>query len=326
MEKIIKNVFNNNLNIEKHLGQENNNEVFLGDYLIHKQKKKVLVKMISRSQIKDLDQYMIELGFLKYLSNFNSSSMYINQIYNCQLTPEYIIIVAENPEGIPLSKFINQIKDFKPEKYFELISVIMFKILLGINYIHKKGVAHRGLNPETIYINYKDGIISSLKFTDFAISCGNYVKIDQNINLNQKDRKSYYKFCQTIEMDINPPENFDLDNLVKKIKKITRNQTRNSIYLYLAKKSDIWALGILFWKLINYNPSGSGSPLDLEFNQNGDWKTFKGNKKINKDKLKLIKNIHRLIIDMMLNNIPHRGKSNEILDSFLIEFKYHDDD
>jgi serine/threonine protein kinase len=61
--------------------------------------------------------------------------------------------VEGEPEPIMLN--INQ--------YNKLSCAIMFRLLLAINYIHEKGVAHRGLNPETIYIDYKDGLIESIK-------------------------------------------------------------------------------------------------------------------------------------------------------------------
>ena len=65
-------------------------------------------------------------------------------------------------------------------EYYRLILITIYKLLLALNYIHTKGVAHRGINPETIYITY-DNISKSiidLKFTDFSVSCGKYIELE----------------------------------------------------------------------------------------------------------------------------------------------------
>ena len=208
--------------------------------------------MISRKDIVNFEQVLIEVGFLRYLSKFKTSLEYINLCYNIKLTDDYLIVILERPKGVTLKYFLNDIKNLPMKEYNKLVCVIMFRLLLAVNYIHDKGVAHRGLNPETIYIDYKDGLIESIKITDFAVSCGNYVSLSYD-NSNNQTNKVYNKVCETLHLEINPPETLKISSLINKIKKLTKDQTRESIYLYLAKKADIWSLGILFWKLLNRN-------------------------------------------------------------------------
>jgi hypothetical protein len=122
---------------------------------------------------------------------------------------------------------------------------------------------------------------------------------------------------------INPPEKFNIDKLIKQIQNISNDKSRETSYLYLAKKADIWSLGIIFWKLLNYN--GSQNPLELKFPVNyqtdKSWMTFNGMK----TKDKLIPNIFKIVVSLMLSEIPNRGKSNEILENFIIINKYYDD-
>jgi serine/threonine protein kinase len=215
----------------------------------------------------------------------------------------------------------------------------MFRLLLSINYIHSKGVAHRGLNPETIYIDYVDGLINDLKITDFAVSCGNYESVNYENQKSKNKSKTlktskktiYNKVCETINLEINPPENFKLSSLISRIKQLAVDQTRESIYLYLAKKADIWALGILFWKLLN-RKSLDQNPLDLKFptnySQNQMWKKNPISGEIvnnfdNKDNLDIMGALFKIVIDLMLSKIPDRGKSDEILERFITTNKYY---
>jgi hypothetical protein len=125
-------------------------------------------------------------------------------------------------------------------------------------------------------------------------------------------------------MVVNPPERFSIDSLVKQIQSLIDNQTKESTYLYLAKKLDIWSLGILFWKLLNRKDI-SQNPLDLVFpsnyQKNKSWKKFNGRSDVNP----LMSKIFQVVVEKMLIEIPFRGKSNEILEEFIVINKYYDD-
>jgi serine/threonine protein kinase len=344
MNNVLSKLFNNQLELMNHIGNENNASVYDGVYNNNSKMTNVIIKMIPRKDIKYIDQMLIEIGFLKYLSGFKTSLQYINVCYSIKLSSEYLIIVLEKPNGRTLKDIIENYKFSNWDEYYKFIKVIMFRLLLAINYIHSKGVAHRGLNPETIYIDYVDGFVNQLKISDFAVSCGNYESINYE-NQRKKTKGSsqssktqkktiYNRVCETINLDINPPENFKLSKLIARIKQLSTNQTRESIYLYLAKKADVWSLGILFWKLLN-RKSLDESPLDLKFptnyNQNLSWKTLPidiNNKSVlgdinGKDNFDIMNAFFKIVVDLMLNKIPSRGKSDEILEKFITTNKYY---
>ena len=341
MDKLIKDLFNNQLELQNHLGIENNAEMYEGKYNNNSKILNVIVKMISRKDIKQLEQVLVEVGFLKYLSSYKSSIKFINVCYNIKLTPEYLILILEKPQGVPLSQFINQenIRNMKFKDYYNLIMVIMYRLLLAINYIHTKGVSHRNLNPETIYVDYQDGLIENIKITDFDISCGKYVSLKNDFNMNTNQSKTqknsrnsrknnkkniYNKICESIDLEIDPPEKLSIPKLIEKIKRLSKNQTKETINLYLAKKTDIWSLGMLYWKLIN-KENLNDNPLNLQFPKNykinHSWKTYKGPK----ENSRFIQKIFNIVIEMMLSEIPERGKSDEVLDKFIITNKYYEE-
>ena len=327
MDTIITQLFNNQLKLDNRIGNINNTEVFEGTYNNNSKTFEVIVKMISKKDVKNFEEVLIEVGFLKYLSKFKTSSKYVSICYDIKLTKDYLIVILERPKGITLKQFLRLIKSLPTTEYNKLVCIIMFRLLLAVNYIHDKGVAHRNLTPDSIYIDYVDGVVESIKITDFAISCGNYVLTDlSTITLTNMagPNNIYNKFCKTIKLDINAPETLKIDELVAKIKKLATDQTRESIYLYLAKKIDIWELGILFWKLLNHN-SPTKNPLDLKFPKNysstSSWKEYKGHSN------RLMKKIFKIVITLMLSEIPERGKSYEILEKFVILNKYlYDED
>jgi serine/threonine protein kinase len=326
MENIIENLYKKRVSINKFLGNENNASVYEGLLNVKNKNLSVIVKAIPRKDLKYFSKLLLEIGFLKYLSKFVSSKKYICLYYSIKLTPEYLIIVQEMPSGITLTQFVQQISSKTDKKeYYRLILITIYKLLLALNYIHTKGVAHRAINPDTIYISYNEETksIIDLKITDFSVSCGKYVELDVNSTMWKQNNM----FCESIDLMINPPEKFNIDKLVKQIQELTRNntntnQSRETAYLYLAKKADIWSLGIIFWKLLNFN--SIQNPLLLKFPENyqtdKSWMTFNG---IAEDKL--IPNIFKIVVKLMLSEIPNRGKSNEILENFIILNKYYDD-
>ncbi len=322
LQQIILGEFNNKLALNNHIGYEHNSSVYQGIYNNNKRNLNVLVKVIPRKDTPNFNQLLLEIGFIKYLSKFVSSKKYISICYNVKLTKDYLIIVQELPIGMTLKKFISQIKDLTYGEYCRLICVLMYKLLIAINYIHVKGVAHRGLNPENIYVNYVNGQILDVKITDFAVSCGKYIGISYDSS-KQNSRLDDY-FCQTLDFLINPPEKFNISELVARIKRLSKDQTRNSIYLYLAKKADIWALGILFWKLLNKKNNGE-NPLDIQFpveyQKSKSWKVFNGSSEASK----LIRKIFESVIERMLSEIPKRAKSSDILENFVLVNKYYED-
>ncbi len=323
MKSSIESLFNNQLKIHKNIGYENSTMIYEGTYIVDSSVENVTIKIIPIKDHKKLEQMIIEMGFLQYLSKFKTSKKYINLCHNIKLTSTDLIVILEKPKGVTLKEFIKNINNLPWDKYYNLITVIMYRLLLAINYIHSKGVAHRGLNENSIYIDYKDGLIEDIKISDFAVSCGKYVSVPHS-KINSNENNVYNKVCNTIHLEITPPENFNLESLITKIKKLAKDQTRESIYLYLAKKTDIWTLGILFWKLLNRN-SLTDNPLNRKFPVNykavTTWKKYQGN---NTNSV-LAEKLYEIVVNLMLSEIPFRGKSEEILENFITISKYFDD-
>jgi serine/threonine protein kinase len=320
-------LFNNRLEINNQKYQ-NNATILEGYYNNNTKVLDVIVKMISRKDIKYLEQVLIEVGFLKYLSKFKTSIQYITLCYGIKITPKHLIIILERPKGITLTQLMNTVQFKDWNEYYNFIKVIMFRLLLAIDYIHNKDVAHRNITPETIYVNYVDGLIQDFKITDFAVSCGNYeynvLEKDsvKGVRKTKKKSRVYNKLCQTISLDISPPENFKISSLLTKIKQLAKDQTRESMYLYLAKKMDIWMMGIIFWQLLNLktlntNPFNLRFPKNYEINQS--WKNYNGNDSAFSGVPKLL---YEIVINLMLSEIPTRGKCDEILEEFITLNKY----
>ncbi len=322
MENLIKDIYKNKLLINKYIGNKDNISIYEGKFNNNKKDLNVVIKVISRKDINNFNKVLLEIGFLKYLTKYVSSKKYIYLCYNVKITQDYLIIIQEAPKGITLRNFIEKIMKLKFEEYYKLVLIIIYKLLLAINYIHTKSVAHRGINPDNIYIVYDESTktITDLKITDFYVSCGKYVEL----SLSPEKESTNNIFCDTLDLLINPPETLNINSLVKKIQSLSNEQTRESTYLYLAKKADIWSLGILCWKLLNRNTMEQ-NPLDLKFPVNyqkdNSWKKFRGYNNDNN----LIPKMFKVVIDLMLSEIPYRGKSNEILENFIILNKYYDD-
>ncbi len=322
MENLIKDIYKNKLLINKYIGNKDNISTYEGKFNNNKKDLNVVIKVISRKDINNFNKVLLEIGFLKYLTKYVSSKKYIYLCYNVKITQDYLIIIQEAPKGITLRNFIEKIMKLKFEEYYKLVLIIIYKLLLAINYIHTKSVAHRGINPDNIYIIYDESTktIADLKITDFYVSCGKYVEL----SLSSEKESTNNIFCDTLDLLINPPETLNINSLVKKIQSLSNEQTRESTYLYLAKKADIWSLGILCWKLLNRNTMEQ-NPLDLKFPVNyqkdNSWKKFRGYNNDNN----LIPKMFKVVIDLMLSEIPYRGKSNEILENFIILNKYYDD-
>jgi hypothetical protein len=68
MNNVLSKLFNNQLELMNHIGNENNANVYDGIYNNNSKMTNVIIKMIPRKDIKYIDQMLIEIGFLKYLS------------------------------------------------------------------------------------------------------------------------------------------------------------------------------------------------------------------------------------------------------------------
>jgi len=294
--------------IEKYLGTKDNNRNYLANDVNNNSKKFVIqIRPVNKL---DNDSFS-QIAFLNYLSQFQSSRKYVRQCLDYGITQDNIIMVHQFNQEESLGEYFEKIKDLNPDKYLDVIIKIITQILYALTYIHKKEVVHQNFDFENILIKIEDNQKISIIFTDFQYSCGNY--------LSEKDKKIHNQICSP---KISPLEDIYKKQLLEKIEKLIKDENNdidnnnNIAYLYLAKKYDIYLLGVLFWKMINRYQVGI-NPVVIEFDHTN--LSYKGIKHNETEK------IHDFIVKNMLSKIPYRLKAKELLDDLLIKTKYNID-
>ena len=218
--------------IEKSINSVVNNEnkkIFNGkieDYLITKElgkgscavvklathkitKEKFAIKIYTKEFLLDPQKRNVvknEINILKQLDN-----EYIMKLYEEIDTPNYLYLVLEYVNGIPL---IDILKNEKSGYLSQKRAIkLMTQIIKGIIYLHDKNIYHRDIKLENILVMKND----SIKIIDFgfAVKC---------------NRDSYQKlFCGT--------PSYMAPELLNKEK-------------YIPYYSDIWSLGVLFYSML----------------------------------------------------------------------------
>ena len=218
--------------IEKSINSVVNNEnkkIFNGkieDYLITKElgkgscavvklathkitKEKFAIKIYTKEFLLDPQKRNVvknEINILKQLDN-----EYIMKLYEEIDTPNYLYLVLEYVNGIPL---IDILKNEKSGYLSQKRAIkLMTQNLKGIIYLHDKNIYHRDIKLENILVMKND----SIKIIDFgfAVKC---------------NRDSYQKlFCGT--------PSYMAPELLNKEK-------------YIPYYSDIWSLGVLFYSML----------------------------------------------------------------------------
>lgn len=275
-----------------------------------------LIKFIPRTS--DHQNKLIEIGFMKALSLFPTSSRYINTCRDFSLSPKYIIVIMNVFRGKDIIQFSESIRSYPEYEYTDIVKQILKQSLKAISYIHKRGVAHQNISPQNIVISCPDGkTINYLKLVNFGESCGYYYNANNNKYLSKK--------CQLIVNRINkfPPEYYQKEKMVGEIKTLMKNKTPDSVELYMAKKDDVWVLGTLLWCIVNRREIGQ-NPLTINFPENKDmmeiftnennYQHFRG--------MESLKKIHQFIVNNMLVSIQNRKSANELLNKFLLMEKY----
>jgi serine/threonine protein kinase len=147
-----------------------------------------------------------EINILKQLDN-----EYIMKLYEEIDTPNYLYLVLEYINGIPLIDILrNEKNGYLSQKR---ATKLMTQIIKGIIYLHDKNIYHRDIKLENILVMKND----SIKIIDFgfAVKC---------------NRDSYQKlFCGT--------PSYMAPELLNKEK-------------YIPYYSDIWSLGVLFYSML----------------------------------------------------------------------------
>ena len=193
--------------ITKELGKGSCAVVKLGTHKITKDK--FAIKIYTKEFLLDPQKRNVvknEINILKQLDN-----EYIMKLYEEIDTPNYLYLVLEYINGIPLIDIINnEDKNFLSQNRAKKLII---QIIKGIIYLHSKNICHRDIKLENILVMKNDKI----KIIDFgfAVKC---------------NKDTYQKlFCGT--PSYMAPEILNKDKY-------------NPYY------SDIWSLGVLFYAMV----------------------------------------------------------------------------
>jgi len=149
---------NKRYKIIKSLKKGGINDVFLAfDNL---KRRKCIIKLLNTEVVSDeeiIRRFEREAKILKKLKHKN-----IVRFYDFAKFDDTFGIIIEFVEGNSLKNLIkeNRIQDEDVRMF------IIFEILKGVNYLHKKGIIHRDLKPSNILISNK----GEVKISDFGLS------------------------------------------------------------------------------------------------------------------------------------------------------------
>lgn len=148
-----------------------------------------------------------------------------NQKYECILM-EYI-------KGTNLEEYIEKMNKAEEMISPDIMNALVKTLLSTLAYMHSKGVVHRDIKTENIMFGEK-----SIKYIDFGFSC--------EINSLKENLRCGDQVYGTPEF-MAPEVVFGLDDEMKDISFIKNKE--------MLKKSDVWALGMVFYSLVNgFNP------------------------------------------------------------------------
>ena len=172
-------------------------------------KDKFAIKIYTKEFLLDPQKRNVvknEINILKQLDN-----EYIMKLYEEIDTPNYLYLVMEYINGIPLIDILNN--ENKCNISQERATKLIIQIIKGVIYLHSKNICHRDIKLENILV-MKNDVIKIIDF-GFAVKC---------------NKDTYQKlFCGT--PSYMAPE-------------ILNKKKYNPYY------SDIWSLGVLFYAMI----------------------------------------------------------------------------
>ena len=275
------------------IGQGRYGEVFKA--LNKTENKYYAIKRLNFKDISDKEKKSItkEVSILKNLKHPNILS------YKDSFIDEdnYYNIVTTFCEGGDIYKKI-QINHQKNE-YFSEEQILnwMIQLLLGLSYIHGKGIIHRDIKPQNIFIQNK-----------YLICIGDF-GIAKNINQGQTQTMGTSIIGTPLYMS---PESFN-------------NSKFNKF------PSDIWSMGCCLYELCNLNHAFGGDSWNAVFNKVREGKRASLNKKYSNG----LRNIIDLMLDinprnrptiaqLLENNTFLKPKVAKYIEDFIINYSKYD--
>ena len=104
------------------------------------------------------------------------------KLYDIFQDEKYLYLITEKCTGDNILQYLRVLDIHNPYKEEEKICEIIHQLLMVIYYLHKFGIVHRNIKPDSVLM-YKRGIDSSIKLIDFSLS--------KYLNNNEKTKEPY---------------------------------------------------------------------------------------------------------------------------------------
>ena len=219
--------FNEYFEMIRELGEGQYGSVVLArlkkDYGALPKDSRVAIKLIDSENLSsaDIKQISREIAVLKSISLCNPGiSCYYDYFTTNIGVRKYIVIIMEYIPGVEL---VEEIKLISPDKYRK----VMKSLARTLGYLHSSKIVHKDIKPANIMITPT----GDLKYIDFGFAC---LLISGHEHACEKDVKGSAVFIS--------PERF------KTIIDETELSDKELYEMY--KKSDVWALGMVFYDLL----------------------------------------------------------------------------
>lgn len=190
-------------------------------WIVENNNKKYVMKILRTDQVK-IENFHKEIETLKKISNncgdnLNSSSFCLIETFISypikDTVPSYIIITNYLENAKELTNFMYTLD-------LQNILFIMQRLLEQLHTFHNNNITHSDIKPQNIIIQINDNnVITNVLFIDFGLAC----------------TQKMCKYSGTIAYMA--PES---------LKNVSKDTTQENL-----KKTDIWSLGIVFYRLLN---------------------------------------------------------------------------
>jgi serine/threonine protein kinase len=334
-EQIVTNNISSKYKIIKYIGDGINGKLYLAK---DSKNNLYICKKIYLDKKQNNDrQIEFELNILKYLSGNKTTRDYINPCLEHKIVDDNIFTIFPVFNGYSLNNLQNYLVKLKRQDYYKIIFYLIKNILEGILVIHKCNIAHQNINGNAILVATKNRVFPAenydmpIKFTDFGLGCGSYRNLSGTLSPKSSIANDmYFNKCNAQHLPIRITKNV-LDTL------------KDSDYLKLCQKHDIFCSGVLILKLLLPDDSikvnaDDGYTTSLESNilsklkskylrstsnNNDDYEYVPID--VNIQTKRDIKEYLDLVIKNMITKTKYRKPCHYVLEKIIIYEKYKDE-